>query len=75
MKSKEFNELKGKKENDLLKLVRGKKVELNKLTSRIYAGREKNLKIGKNLKRDIAQIMTVIRMNKETKKGTKEVKA
>ncbi len=71
MKSKEFNELKGKKENDLLKLVRGKKVELTKLTSRIYAGREKNLKIGKNLKRDIAQIMTLIRMNKETK----EVKA
>ena len=68
MKSKEFNELKGKKENDLLKLVRGKKVELTKLTSRIYAGREKNLKIGKNLKRDIAQIMTLIRMNKETKK-------
>lgn len=71
MKSKEFNELKGKKEIDLLKLVRGKKVELTKLTSRIYAGREKNLKIGKNLKHDIAQIMTLIKMNKETK----EVKA
>jgi ribosomal protein L29 len=59
MKSKEFEELKTKKLNELIKLLNEKRVELTKITSKMYAGREKNLKKGKMLRREIAQIMTV----------------
>lgn len=59
MKSKEFKELKTKKANELIKLLDEKRVELTKITSKMYAHREKNLKKGKILRREIAQIMTV----------------
>ncbi len=59
MKTKEFTELKSKKKIELFKLVNAKKLELTKITSRIYAGREKNVKKGRNLRRDIAQIMSL----------------
>ena len=60
MKRKELGELKSKKANELRKIVSEKRVELTKLTSEMYAGREKNLKKGKMLRRDIAQIKTLI---------------
>ncbi len=50
---------------ELTKMVGEKRIELVKLTSRMYAGREKNLKKGKMIKRDIAQIKTVMGMNKK----------
>lgn len=61
MKSKQLNELKNIDAKELQTMVVAKKLELFTITGKIYAGREKNLKKGKNLKRDIAQIMTVIR--------------
>ena len=61
MKKKEFAELKTKKMTELMKLVSEKRIELTKFTSRMYAGREKNLKKGKMIKRDIAQIKSVMK--------------
>lgn len=68
MKSKEFKDLKTKKSGELLKMVSDKKVELTKITSKMYAGRGKNLKEGKMLRRDIAQILTVQNSKLKVKK-------
>ena len=74
MKKKEFGELKDKKGAELAKLLAAKKLEITQITSKIYAGREKNLKRAKNLRRDVAQIMTVLveNMKKEVNEGKKE---
>jgi ribosomal protein L29 len=64
MKRKEFNELKGKTEKDLLKLSIAKKLEAKKAKLSIISGKEKNLKVYRNVRREIAQIETVIREKK-----------
>jgi len=61
MKRKEFNELKGKEIKDLFKLAVGKKLEAKKAKLSIISGKEKNLKTYRNLRREIAQVQTVIR--------------
>jgi len=74
MKKKEFAELKTKKTTELAKLLGEKKLEITQITSKIYAGREKNLKKAKNLRRDVAQIMTALseNMTKESVETKKE---
>jgi ribosomal protein L29 len=64
MKKKEFTELKSKDKKTLSKMVSEKRVELIKFTTRMYAGREKNLKRGKMIRRDIAQILTIVKGDK-----------
>lgn len=59
MKKKNLQELRRKNKTELLKLVNTKKLELTKLTGKMYAGKEKNLKKTKNLKKEIAQILTI----------------
>lgn len=61
MKKKEFNELKSKTAKDLKKIVFTKKLEAEKSRMNTLAGKEKNLKVGKNLRREIAKILTLIR--------------
>lgn len=61
MKKKEFNDLKKKEVKDLLKLNIEKKFEAKKAKLNMMAGKEKNLKIYRNIRRDIAQIETVIK--------------
>ena len=65
MKAKELKDLRTKEKKDLVKMVNEKRVELTKITSRMYAGREKNLKKGKMIRRDIAQIMSIMNMKGE----------
>ena len=65
MKSKEFKALKNKQKTELVKMVNDKKLELTKITGRIYAGKEKNLKVGRNMRRDIAQLMSTLSQVKE----------
>ena len=79
MKNKEFKELRGKKIEELRQLVVEKKLDLIKLLVDIKISRQKNLKAGKSLKKDIARILTLVREN-EISKGKidlqkKEVKA
>jgi ribosomal protein L29 len=70
LKSKEVKVLKGE--------VVAKKVDLAKFTAKMFAGGEKNLKKGRNLKKEIAQILTVINekeiVEKESKKEEKTAK-
>ncbi len=61
MKKKEYNELKSKEITDLLKIVKAKKAELAKLGPKAISGEEKNLKKAGNIRKEVAQILTLIR--------------
>jgi ribosomal protein L29 len=59
MKTKELKDLRTKDAKELASLVAKKKTELLKLEVKILGGREKNVKLIKNLKKDIVQILTL----------------
>lgn len=61
MKKKDFTGLKAKTIKDLASLVQNKRTEAKKLKMEIAAGKSKNLKGYKSARRDIAQVLTVIR--------------
>lgn len=61
MKKKEFNELKNKSVEDLIKMVSVKKAEAGKKVMEAFSGKEKNLKLSSALRRDVAQIKTLIK--------------
>jgi ribosomal protein L29 len=61
MKKKEFTELRSKDIKVLQKLVFEKKAEAVKTKVGMSAGKEKNLKIFRNLRREVAQILTLIK--------------
>jgi ribosomal protein L29 len=61
MKRKEINELRGKTIQELGKLASAKKIEAEKAKMKILGGKEKNLKVRKNLAHEIAKILTLIR--------------
>lgn len=61
MKKKELSGLKNKEVKDLKKLFWSKKLDVQRVKMNIAAGKEKNLKSFKNMRRDIAQIATVIK--------------
>lgn len=61
MKKGELTKLRTKKETELRKLVSDKKLLLARVIADVKASREKNLKKAKNLRRDIAQILTIFR--------------
>lgn len=61
MKKTEFKNLKTKKIEELKKLVRPKKLEITKTLAKIAGGQEKNLKKARNLKKELAQMLTIIK--------------
>jgi len=61
MKRKDFITLKTRKAEELAKIVSEKKRDLELLLVKVSSGGEKNLKKGKNLKKEIAQILTLIK--------------
>ncbi|PIP57608.1 50S ribosomal protein L29 [Candidatus Woesebacteria bacterium CG22_combo_CG10-13_8_21_14_all_39_10] len=61
MKKNDFKNIKTKKVEDLKKMVSEKKLELIKLLSNKASKADKNLKKGRNLKKEIAQISTLVR--------------
>jgi ribosomal protein L29 len=74
MKKKDLAELRLKEIKEIENLLSKKKLELMVLISKLTAGGEKNLKKGRNLKKEIAQILTIIKEKKliETMKVEKE---
>jgi ribosomal protein L29 len=80
MKKKDLADLRAKEIKVIKETLSKKKLELATLVTKSVSGGEKNLKKGKNLRKDIAQIMTVIRekelIEKEEQKNlkTKELK-
>lgn len=76
MKRKELNELRAKTTKELMKIVVEKKAEAEKAKMKILGGKEKNLKLAKNLSHEIAKILTLVRekeiiksLENEEKKG------
>lgn len=61
MKKSEIKVLREKNIEDLKKLFSVKKKEINKVMIEVSSGTEKNLKKIRFLRRDIAQILTIIR--------------
>lgn len=61
MKKKDLTEIRSKDLKALEKLAFDKKVEASKAKMSIISGKEKNLLAFKNLRRDLAQILTIIR--------------
>jgi len=61
MKKKDLTELRVKEIKEIKEILSKKKLELDTLYSKLVSGGEKNLKKGKNLKKDIAQILTIIK--------------
>ncbi len=72
MKKKDYTDLKSKSVKDLLKMVSAKTNEAAKKQMEIAGGKEKNLKVVANLRRDIAQILTLVKQ-KEIVEALKEV--
>lgn len=68
MKKKELNELKQKEIKDLKALSLKKKLELIETSVKIAKKADKNTKVSWKLKKEIAQIMSIIRVKElETK--------
>ncbi len=61
MKRKEFTDFKTKSVKELQKFVTDKKTEMGKKKVEIFSGREKNLKYFNNLRREVAQVMTILK--------------
>ncbi len=77
MKRKEFTGLRNKTIKDLEKLVREKKEESLKKKMEGVSGKDKNLKGYRNLRREIAQALTLIKEKQiieELKSKSEEVK-
>ncbi len=73
MKKKEFADLKTKKVSELGKMVFDKKAGITKLYADLSTGKEKNLKKAMSVRRDIAQILTVISQMEIVEKETIKV--
>lgn len=74
MKTKAFNDLKGKTIKELEKLALDKKLAAKKGKIEVAAGKEKNIKSAFLLRKEIARILTLIREKEilEKMEGKKE---
>ena len=72
MKKKDLKDLRTKKIAELDKLVIKKKQESVIASAKMKTGQEKKIKKVKNLKHEIAQIMTIIREKQILEKKEKE---
>ena len=61
MKKNEWAGLRVKKTEDLRKMATAKREELYKLLSKVSGQGEKNIKKGRMLKREVAQILTLMK--------------
>ncbi len=71
MKKKGLKDLRVKEIDELKKLVSEKRKETSVIYAKVKTGQEKNLKKVKGLKKEIAQILTIIR-EKEIKASLKK---
>jgi ribosomal protein L29 len=77
MKRKDYADLKGKTVAELTKLASTKRTDAIKKKMQTLAGKEKNLKVYRNLRVEIAKILTLIREKEilekvESEKAKKE---
>ena len=75
MKRKDYIDLKGKTVAELTKMVFAKRTESVKKKMQILAGKEKNLKVYRNLRIEIAKILTLVKEKEILEKITSEKEA
>lgn len=75
MKRKDYTDLKGKTITELTKMISVKRTEAIKKKMQILAGKEKNLKLYRNLRAEIAKILTLVREKEILEKVQPEVKS
>jgi ribosomal protein L29 len=68
MKKKELKSIRAKEEKEIKKILDDKRKSAVELYAKMKVGQEKNLRKVKMLRRDISQILTILR-EKEIKKG------
>jgi len=72
MKKKDVETLRGKEVAEIKKALAGKRADLIKAQVEMYGGKEKNLKKARNLRREVAQMLTIIKereiLERESKK-------
>ena len=72
MKKKDIETLRGKEVAEIKKALAGKRADLIKAQVEMYGGKEKNLKKARNLRREVAQMLTIIKereiLERESKK-------
>ncbi len=61
MKRKDYIDLKGKTIAELTKMASAKKLESVKKKMQILGGKEKNIKMHRNLRAEVAKILTLVR--------------
>lgn len=61
MKIKELKDIKTKDVKDLEKTVSKLKMDLSKNAVKVAGGKEKNLKVARNIRKEIAQLLTIIK--------------
>ncbi len=71
MKRKDFEDLRTKSAQEIGKILVAKRLEANKKRMEALAGKEKNLKLYRNLRREIAKILTLVREKEIIEKITK----
>ena len=74
MKRKDYTDLKGKTIAELTKLASTKGTDAVKKKMQILGGKEKNLKVYRNIRSEIAKILTLIREKEILEKVQSEVK-
>lgn len=74
MKKQDIQSLQEKSLDDLKKLVSQKKQEILKVQAEASVGKHKNVKIVWNLRRDLAQINTILRQKEILESTVKEEK-
>ncbi len=67
MKKKDIEELKTKSADELRKLLKEKRDEFRNLRFDLYAGKVKNVVLLREVKKTIARILTLVRMEKHEK--------
>lgn len=68
MKRKNLQETRQKSEIEIRKLIEEKSNELSKSLAAKKLSREKNVRLGKSLRRDIAQLKTILHERQEAQK-------
>jgi ribosomal protein L29 len=72
MKKHQLQELRGKKVEELSRELSGLQQKRFEAYVSLGLGKEKNLKVVKNIRRDIAQIMTLLRLKASEAQAVKE---
>ena len=71
MKKRDLKDIRIKKTEEIEKMVSDRKGELIKLAIKVKSGEEKNLKKMKNIREEIAKLLTIAKENKLIEENSK----